>query len=94
MAAETVNGVRKKHSLVLEDRKQITLSGVKDVAGFDEKTVTLLTELGELCIKGSGLHIGSFDRESGQLNVDGAVDSLVYSETRQTEGGFFSRLFR
>lgn len=94
MAAETVSAVRKKHSLILEDRKQLTLSGVKDVAGFDEKTITLLTELGELSIKGSGLHIGSFDRESGELNVDGTVDSLVYSETRQTEGGFFSRLFR
>lgn len=94
MTVETVSGVRKKHSLILEDRKQLTLSGVKDVLGFDEKTITLLSELGELCIKGSGLHIGSFNRESGELNVDGVVDSLVYSETKQTEGGFFSRLFR
>ncbi len=92
MAAEAA--VRKTHSLILEDRKRLSLSGVKDVAGFSEQSVTLLTELGELCVKGSDLHIGSFSQETGELSLDGVVDSLVYSESRQTEGGFFARLFR
>lgn len=92
--AEPVCTVRKKHSLILEDRKQLTLSGVKDVSGFDDKCVTLITELGELSVKGEGLHIGSFSQESGELSLDGVIDSLVYSETKQTQGGFFARLFR
>ena len=94
MASDMQTAVRKKHSMILEDRKHLSLSGVNDVAGFDEHAVTLITELGELCIKGDKLHINNFSQETGELNIDGEIDSLVYSEIRQQEGGFFSRLFR
>ena len=91
---EEKNTVRKKHSAILEDRKQLSLSGVADVSGFDEETVVLETELGQLTVKGSSLHISKFSLETGELNLDGSICSLVYAENRQTEGGFFSRLFR
>ena len=91
---EEKNTVRKRHSVILEDRKQLSLSGVADVSGFDEETVVLETELGELTVKGSSLHINKVSLETGELNLDGNIYSLVYAENRQTEGGFFSRLFR
>ena len=91
---EEKNTVQKKHSVILEDRKQLSLSGVSDVSGFDEETVVLETELGQLTVKGSSLHISTFSLETGELNLDGSICSLVYAENRQTEGGFFSRLFR
>lgn len=94
MAAEEKSIVRKRHSVILEDRKQLSLSGVSDVSSFDEQSVVLATELGELTIKGSDLHIDRFSLETGELNLDGVIDSLVYAENRQSEGGFFSRLFR
>lgn len=94
MANEPVSTISKKHSMILENRKQMSMSGVKDVSGFDEQCVNLITELGDLCIKGEGLHISDFSRESGELNLDGEIDSMVYSESRQTEGGFFSKLFK
>ena len=34
------------HSLVVEDRKRLSVSGVTDVESFDEETVALATELG------------------------------------------------
>ena len=40
---EEKNIVRKRHSVILEDRKQLSLSGVSDVSGFDEETVVLET---------------------------------------------------
>ncbi len=86
--------VRKKHGVILEDRKNLTLTGVKDVSGFDEQKIALNTELGELIVKGTGLHINDFSHETGELTLDGEIDSLVYSGQRQPEGGFFSRLFR
>lgn len=91
---EEKNIVRKKHSVILEDRKQLSLSGVSDVSGFDEETVILETELGQLTVKGSSLHISRFSVETGELNLDGNIYSLVYAENRKTEGGFFSKLFR
>ena len=84
----------KRHGAILENRKQLTLTGVRDVAGFDEQKVMLTTELGDLTIKGSSLHIDSFSHETGELSLDGSIDSLTYAELKQPEGGFFSRLFK
>ena len=88
MVSEEKNIIKKKHSIILEDRKQLSLSG------FDEQIVVLETELGELTVKGSSLHINKFSLETGELNLDGNIYSLVYAENKQTEGGFFSRLFK
>ena len=53
--------VRLNHNIIVEDRKKMTLTGVKDVLSFDEETVVLDTSLGRLTVKGSGLHIVNFD---------------------------------
>ena len=91
---DRVSTLRKKHGLILEDRRNLTLTGVKDVSGFDEQKVTLVTELGELTVKGSELRINDFSNDSGELSLEGNVDSLTYAEARQTQGGFFSRIFK
>lgn len=85
---------RRKHNLIMEDRKCLTLTGVVDVDSFDEQTVILITDIGELTVKGSSLQIKGFSIESGELSLDGEIDSLSYQEVNHTSGGFFSRLFR
>ncbi len=94
MQADDRAAIRKKHGVILEDRKTLTLTGVKDVSGFDEQKISLTTQLGELIVKGTGLHINDFSNETGELSLDGEIDSLTYSEQKQPEGGFFSRLFK
>ena len=94
MPTEDKHPVRTKHNLILENRKQLTVSGVSDVSGFDEQSVVLVTDMGELTVKGSKLHINKFSLETGELNLDGDIYSLTYTENKQTEGGFFSKLFR
>ncbi len=91
---EKVSTLRKKHGIILEDRKILTLTGVKDVSGFDEQKVVLITELGELTIKGSDLRINDFSNDSGEISLEGNVDSLIYAEAKQTQGGFFTKIFK
>jgi len=86
--------LRKKHGVILEDRKTLTLTGIKDVSAFDDQKVVLSTELGEMTIKGSELKITDFSNETGELSMNGSIDSVVYTEDRRTEGGFFSRLLK
>lgn len=81
------------HNLSLEERKKLMVSGVTDIGSYDEQTVVAMTELGELTIKGEGLHIIRMSIDTGELTVDGEISSLAYSEIRQN-GGFFSRLFK
>ena len=40
------------HNLVLEDRRSLMVSGVSDVDSFDEQTVIVFTEMGELTVRG------------------------------------------
>jgi len=83
---------QKKHTLHLENREKLSLSGVSDVSGFDESIIVLSTELGALSVRGEQLHIDRIDLEAGQLEVRGKIHELSYDEAPQ-EGGFWSRLF-
>ncbi len=82
------------HNLVLEDRKLLTLTGVQDVDSFDEETVVVFTDLGELTIRGADLHINRLSVEVGELTVEGKISALIYSQEAAQKGGFFSKVFR
>lgn len=86
--------IKLPHSLKLEDRKKLTVSGVCDIAGYDEQAVTAITDLGELCIRGSELKINKMSVDSGELLVEGNISSISYSERADSTGSFFGRLFR
>lgn len=81
------------HALTLHDRQRLSVSGVTDVNNFDDVTLVIYTDLGELTVKGHGLHIRELNIECGDLTVEGEIDSLVYTQM-PTNGGFFGRLFR
>ena len=82
------------HNLVLEDRKMLTVSGVSDVDSFDEQTVIIFTDTGELTVRGANLHINRLSVEVGELTVEGNIAALIYSDESPKSGGFFSRVFR
>lgn len=79
------------HSVELENRGRLRVTGVRDVAGFDENAVLLSTALGGLCVRGEGLHIEKIDLEAGRLELRGKLCELSYEEP--AGGGFWSRLF-
>ena len=82
------------HNLILEDRHILSVTGVKDVDSFDEQTVVAYTDLGELTIRGSSLHISKLSLETGELTIDGEINSMTYSENASRNMSFFSKLFR
>ena len=69
--------IRSNHNIIIEDRKKLTLSGVKDVISFDDETLLLETALGRLTVKGAGLHIVNFDTASGDLFAEGKIYAAV-----------------
>lgn len=82
------------HNVILEGRRSLTISGVQDIDRYDEQVVVAFTELGELTIKGENLHINKIDVQTGDLNLEGEIWELIYSEGSAKKAGFFSRLFR
>lgn len=79
-----------KHGIVLEDRKNLTLTGVTDVSDFTEQKIVANTELGQLTITGRSLHIRKFNTQTDELHVEGTIDSLVYADKKT--GGFIDRI--
>ena len=67
------------HRLQLTDRREGSITGVKDVQSFDEKEISLVTEAGILLVKGEELHITRLDLEKQEVDIGGKVDSLLYS---------------
>ena len=94
MTYEDARGSRsdKSHSLSLQDRRRLTVSGVEDVESFDEDTVTLATCGGTLTVQGSGLKIEKLSLDGGELVVEGRIDSLDYAENTSGRRGFFGKL--
>lgn len=84
---------KKKHSLMLDSRSTLVITGAEEVNGFNEETVSVRTSEGTLIIKGSGLHIDKLNLETGDVSVDGKINSMQYfgSDSRQSK---LSRLFR
>ncbi len=82
------------HKVTLLDRGRLEITGVEEVESFDEGTIIMSTNRGELTVRGQGLHIGTLSLEGGALKVDGTVDSLSYEDTPEDRGGLLSRLFR
>ena len=72
------NTVKKPHTLVLDNRSVLTLTGVEDVAGFDESTISIRMADCSLVVKGSGLHISKLSLDSGDVVIDGSVSSMQY----------------
>ena len=86
--------VKRPHRLNMEDRKRIDFTGITDVVSFDPVKVVL--ESGHITIKGEGLHVNRLSVEKGELDLDGRVDSVCYSEAgmKNKQDSFMSRLLR
>lgn len=85
--------VRQNSNIIIENRKQVNISGVKECVSFDDETVILETVLGNLTIKGEKLHIINFDTKTGDFSLDGKIYAVAYTVS-QNGGSFFSRIFK
>ena len=85
--------VKKPHSLQLENRNGLKMTGVTDVEAFDEECVTVYTDYGCLSISGTALHIDELNIKNGVLQISGEVSALVYSSKKSKEKSFIKRVF-
>ena len=81
------------HNIIMENRKTLRISGVKDIDGFSENRIVLNTVMGELIIKGDDLHIGTLEAENGDLSMTGNINSIIYSRHSVMDGPV-KKLFR
>lgn len=71
--------IKKMHSITVENRKRVLMTGVDKVIASSATLITLYTSAGGLNIVGSDFKINSFNETDGSLNFEGNVNSLKYS---------------
>lgn len=82
-----------QHSLIMENRSKLEITGVKNVDSFDEETIVMSTCRGEMTIKGSNLNIEKFSVDTTEIGITGEIIAVIYTNDRPS-GGFFSKIFR
>lgn len=82
------------HGLILENRKNLHLTGVTDVGAFDEQVIRTVTCMGGLVVRGKGLHISRLSLETGDMLIDGEIHALQYTEGVFKGKSGLSRIFR
>lgn len=86
-----------KHSVVMDRRELVNITGVTDVISFDEETVIADTDLGAIILRGANLHVNKLNLDSGELEIDGDILSLNYEEQGSVGKGkssFLNKIFK
>ena len=82
-------------NIILENRRSLSISGITDVDSFDEREISLYTQLGELTVKGRELHIDSMSTETGDMTSTGDIWAVIYGDRdRKGPVSALGRLFR
>lgn len=83
------------HNIIMEGRKKLSVSGVTDVESFSDRAVLLYTKMGELTVRGRNIRVSEISVDSGDMQVEGEIDSLVYgSKSRCASLGLIGKLFK
>jgi len=85
------------HTISLNERKNIIISGVKKIESFDTEEFLIETLMGFLVVKGEQLEIIKLDTYQGSVSIKGKINSFNYVEndkTKEKEDGIFNRLFK
>ena len=93
MKREQNGACTNKHTVNIDDRERITLSGIQDVLSYDDESVVMQSVLGQLTLDGEDLNIVKLNLDEGEVCVRGKLNALYYME-QQKGGTFLSRLFK
>ncbi len=82
------------HSLTLDKRQKLKVTGVLDVEDFDENSVSAMLYDRMIVVRGKKLKVTGFSEENGELLVEGEVDSISYLEKLSRKAGILARVFK
>ncbi|MCA1024406.1 sporulation protein YabP [Halobacillus litoralis] len=84
------------HNVKVWNRRNIEISGVKEVDSFDSEEFLLQTNMGYLVIRGQNLQMKNLDLDSGVVSIKGKMYEMTYLDEHQGEKakGLFSKLFK
>lgn len=68
------------HSIQINERKNIVITGVKKIENFNEEEFLIETSMGFILLKGEGLSLLKLDTFQGTVSIKGKIVSFNYLE--------------
>ena len=84
----------KTQNILIEDRNNVTISGVEQVDSFNENTIILSTIKGGLSIKGENLNVSKLNLDEGNVKISGTVNSLTYISKEGAPKNLMGKIFK
>ena len=72
--------IKHAHKVSMSNRSKLEMTGISDVISFDLTKVLLESDYGVITIKGQNLHVNRLSVEKGELDIDGTVQAIEYSD--------------
>lgn len=82
------SGKPKEHQLHLDKRQKLSMTGITSVGTFNETEILLDSNMGNIALKGEGMHITQLNLEEERLMVEGKIRAIIYldAESKSTKG--------
>ncbi len=90
----TEKSVSVPHTLIIDSRNRLSISGVTEIGAFDEENLVVYTSFGELTLTGEGIQVSEMNAQTGQVTAQGRFDSMKYSDKTAKKSGFLARVFK
>ena len=88
------NDIKSTHSVVINQRENIKISGIVDVESFDEGEIVLYTSEGGIVLLGEDFKINKLSVDTGELEIEGYLNEIKYTNSIQSGGNFWSKIFK
>lgn len=83
-----------EHNITLKDRASLVVSGIEHIYSFNDKKVEVRTSAGEMVIEGENLDMSKLSLDENIINIEGTINSIVYSKERKPQESFFKKVFK
>ncbi|HZW67848.1 MAG TPA: sporulation protein YabP [Pseudogracilibacillus sp.] len=85
-----------EHRVIIHNRNEVEINGVKEVDSFDHEEFLLETTMGYLLVRGRNLQLKSLHVEEGIVQIEGKLNEMLYVDEQIEERakGLFSKLFK
>ncbi len=83
-----------EHTVFLENRKNMKITGVNQIVAYDEHKVILKTDYGKMIISGKNIIAGEMSTNSKTMQITGDIDFIQYQATRGKSESGIAKLLR
>ena len=82
------------HTVYMENRRELKITGVLQVIAYDEYKVILRTDFGKMTIAGKNIVAGQMSTDSKTMELTGDINYIQYQANRGKSESGLAKLLR